>query len=226
MIAKFKKYTELLDASEKRGIKIVMSVNALGAFLDMIGVASIFPFMTVVENPEKIEENSWLKLIYDVFDFQNYSQYLIFLGICVISFTLLSLSYRVLSTYMSMRFVHNTIATMTQRYFNAAVQQNYLWFSNQSNSELNTKILGEVENYASRVLLPIINFISAVMLTFVMLVIIVLSDPKIALIIIAYCTFFFTGIYVLISRHVSIGLRLIWFVGRFHLFQVCLSGCF
>lgn len=203
MIAKFKKYTELLDASEKRGIKIVMSVNALGAFLDMIGVASIFPFMTVVENPEKIEENSWLKLIYDVFDFQNYSQYLIFLGICVISFTLLSLSYRVLSTYMSMRFVHNTIATMTQRYFNAAVQQNYLWFSNQSNSELNTKILGEVENYASRVLLPIINFISAVMLTFVMLVIIVLSDPKIALIIIAYCTFFFTGIYVLISGHVS-----------------------
>lgn len=203
MITKYKKYTELLDASEKRGIKIVMSVNVIGALFDMIGVASIFPFMTVVENPAKIMENIWLKLTYDAFEFQGHSQYLFFLGMCVISFTLLSLSYRLIATYISKRYIHNTISSMTQRFFNTAVQQNYLWFSNQSNSELNMKILGEVENYALRVLSPIINFISAIMLTLVMVVIIVLSDPKIAIMIISYCTLFFAGIYIFVSRYMN-----------------------
>ncbi len=203
MISRFKKYTALLDVREKQGLKIVMTINALGAFIDMVGVASIFPFMTVVENSSKIEELSWLNLIYNIGGFESHSQYLIFLGICVILFTLLSLSFRVVSAYFSMRYVYNTISSMTQRYFNAAIEQNFLWFCKQSNSELNTKILGEVENYAARVLLPIINFVSACILTLVMLTIVVAIDPKIAFIIFACCTFFFTSIYIFVSRHVN-----------------------
>ena len=53
------------------------------AVLDVIGVASIMPFMGVVANPETIESNSYLNFAYNYFNFKNYDDFLYFLGLCV-----------------------------------------------------------------------------------------------------------------------------------------------
>lgn len=203
MIKQFQIFTSLLSHSEKKGLKVVFVINTIGALIDMIGVASIFPFMSVVENKGEIEDIKWLKFIYDSAGFEDQSNFLIFLGIMVIALTLLALSFRVLSSYISMHYIYMTVASMSQRYFNSAITQNYLWFLRHSNSELNTKILGEVENYALRVLLPLIQFIAACILTIVLLALVVIIDAKVAVVIFSSCALFFIFVYFFVSRHLN-----------------------
>ena len=58
----------------------------LMALLDMIGVASIMPFIYVLADPNKIEDNEFLKYFYSFGKFNNREDYLIFLGIVFFAF--------------------------------------------------------------------------------------------------------------------------------------------
>ena len=56
------------------------------ALLDMIGVASILPFMAVVTNPDIIQTNTILNEAFQIsnrFGVENNRQFLFALGICV-----------------------------------------------------------------------------------------------------------------------------------------------
>ena len=49
-----------------------------GTFLYMIGVVSIKPFVYVLSDSSKIQNNPFLKYAYDLGDFRNENQYIIF----------------------------------------------------------------------------------------------------------------------------------------------------
>ena len=51
---KLKKIYELLNPSERMRLGVLMLRVVVMAFLDMLGVASILPFMTVLANPELV----------------------------------------------------------------------------------------------------------------------------------------------------------------------------
>ena len=53
----FKKIIFLLSPKEIRSAKYLLMMILLMALLDMIGVVSILPFMTVLTNPSLIESN-------------------------------------------------------------------------------------------------------------------------------------------------------------------------
>ena len=60
-----KKISSLLNPLEKRRAFLLFLMILVMALLDMIGVASILPFMTVLVNPEIIETNMFLNKLYD-----------------------------------------------------------------------------------------------------------------------------------------------------------------
>ena len=57
MLTNFKKFLELLSSVEKKKLIILMFVILIMALVDMLGVASIMPFMAVLANPELIKIN-------------------------------------------------------------------------------------------------------------------------------------------------------------------------
>ena len=50
----FKKIFSLLDVNEQKRAMFLLLMIMIMALLDMIGVASIFPFMAVLSNPSLI----------------------------------------------------------------------------------------------------------------------------------------------------------------------------
>ena len=59
-----KKILFLLSSQERKHASLLMVMITIMAFLDMIGVASILPFMAVVTNPSIIETNLILNIMY------------------------------------------------------------------------------------------------------------------------------------------------------------------
>ena len=60
----FKKLLILLSPQERKQGGFLLIMIFIMALLDMIGVASILPFMAVLANPEVIETNFILKKIF------------------------------------------------------------------------------------------------------------------------------------------------------------------
>ena len=59
-----KKILYLLTPAERKRSILVLGMILFVAILDMIGVASILPFIAVISNPETIETNIFLNKIY------------------------------------------------------------------------------------------------------------------------------------------------------------------
>ena len=60
MFQNLKKLLYLLTAQERKGSGYLLTMIIIMALLDMMGVASIMPFMAVLTNPQLVETNEVL----------------------------------------------------------------------------------------------------------------------------------------------------------------------
>ena len=59
-----KKLLALLSPAERRRAYLLLGMILVMAFLDVVGVASIMPFMAVLANPAQVQANPWLAAAY------------------------------------------------------------------------------------------------------------------------------------------------------------------
>jgi len=59
-----KKLLDLLTPHERKRTGLLLGMILVMALLDMLGVASIMPFMAVLANPELVQTNSILRAAY------------------------------------------------------------------------------------------------------------------------------------------------------------------
>ena len=79
-----KKLLFLLSAHEKKRAGLLLIMILILSFLDMIGVASIMPFIAVLTNPSLLETNYLLKYMFQVssiFGVENSQEFMFFSGI-------------------------------------------------------------------------------------------------------------------------------------------------
>ena len=76
-----KKFLFLLSPTELKSAGFLLVMITIMALLDMVGVASIIPFMAVLTNPSLIETNMILNKVYlysNIFGIQTNQQFLFY----------------------------------------------------------------------------------------------------------------------------------------------------
>ena len=79
-----KKLLFLLSAHEKKRAGLLLIMILILSFLDMIGVASIMPFIAVLTNPSLVESNFFLKYMFQasgIFGVESAQEFMFFLGV-------------------------------------------------------------------------------------------------------------------------------------------------
>jgi ABC-type bacteriocin/lantibiotic exporter with double-glycine peptidase domain len=113
------------------------------AGLDMLGVASILPFMAVLANPELVQTNAVLNTAFQAasaLGIHTTQQFLFALGVLVFVLLVTSLAFKALTTYAQTRFAlmrENSIGT---RLVDGYLHQPYSWFLNRHSSDLGKTI--------------------------------------------------------------------------------------
>ena len=156
------------------------------AFLDMLGVASIMPFMAVLMNPEIIETNSFLNTLFNflaIFGVENNQQFLFALGIVVFVLLFVSLFFKALTTYAQMRFTYMREYALCRRLVQRYLHQPYEWFLNRNSADLGKTILSEVDQVISKGLNTMMNLIAHTLVSFSIIVLLIFVDPELALIV-------------------------------------------
>jgi ABC-type bacteriocin/lantibiotic exporter with double-glycine peptidase domain len=197
---KFKRLKQLilLLTTEERVevIKLLIMIMAMGVF-DVLGVASVLPFMSVASDPSFIESNQLVMEIYNYLEFDDHKSFVMFSGLCLVTLIIISGIFKLITIYATFRFTFEREHSISLRLLRGYLNQPYSWFLNQHSADLSKSVLADVREVVGRSILTFINVISSGFLAILILSLLLLIDPAIALSAflvfgLVYCVLYFT----------------------------------
>ncbi len=203
----FKKIIYLLNTQERRRAILLLSMILTMALLDMIGVASVLPFMTVISNPEIIETNYILIKLFHfskLFGVENNQQFLFALGVMLLAMLVISLSFKALTVYAQVRFVQMREYSISKRLVEGYLHQPYSWFLNRNSADLGKTILSEVQQVIGSGMTPLMNLTSQAMVSIALIFLLLLTDPMLTLSIIILLGTAYGFIYIFAQKFLSL----------------------
>ena len=104
MIKIYKKVWLLFDREEEKQAKVLLVLMVFMASMEIVGISSIIPFLSVISDKNVINDNGFLKYLYSEFNFTNINSFLIFLGLASMLILLLSTVIKILTYYKLYKF--------------------------------------------------------------------------------------------------------------------------
>lgn len=181
-----KKLFFFFTPKERKQAIFLLLITLVMALMDMLGIASIMPFIAVLANPELVETNYILKTAFQasvIFGVKTINNFLFFLGILVFFMLVVSLIFKALTNYFQANFSQMCECSIGKRLVEVYLQQPYSWFLSRNSADLNKNILSEVEEIIGSGLNPMINFITQIIVVFTLLMLLILVDPLITAIV-------------------------------------------
>ena len=202
----FKKLLFLLSSNERRSAALLLLLILIMALLDMIGVASILPFIAVLISPSLIDTNFILNSMFKftkMLGVENYQQFLFFLGILVLILLMTSLIFKALTIYAQIKFSENRQYSISKRLVESYLRQPYSWFLNQNSSELGKTILSEVSNVVGNGIGQLLEVIAKGAVAIAIIVLLIIVNPKLALVVGFTISFAYGLIYYLLANYLK-----------------------
>ena len=172
-----KKYLFLLTSRERKDAVLLLSMILIMALLDMIGVASILPFVGVLTNPGLVETNFILKAMFQkasLFGVEDTQQFLFALGFLVFFLLIITLIFKSITTYVQVRFVHMRQYSIGKRLVEGYLHQPYTWFLNHHSSDLGKTILSELQNVIGGGLSALLELIAKSMVSIALIILLII----------------------------------------------------
>ena len=181
-----KKLLYLLTSHEKKKAMLLLFMILIMAFLEMIGVASIMPFMAVLTNPDLIQTNSLLNNLFDLsrkIGVETNIQFLFVLGISMFVLLVVSIAFKALTNYVQLSFSFMRQYSLGKRMIEGYLHQPFSWFLNRHSADIGKTLISEVGQVVNKCLNPSLSLIQHILITLAILIILILVNLKIALIV-------------------------------------------
>jgi ABC-type bacteriocin/lantibiotic exporter with double-glycine peptidase domain len=182
----FKKLLFLLTPPERKRAGLLIVAIIIMALLEMLGVASILPFIAVLANPILIETNIVLSAAFQalsMFGVKTNQDFFLALGVLVFVLLVLSLTVKIFTTYVRIHFVQMLEYSVSKRLIEGYLRQPYSWFLARHSADLGKTILSEVNQVISLGISTLIELISGVAVAIALITLLIVFDPKIAFVV-------------------------------------------
>jgi ABC-type multidrug transport system fused ATPase/permease subunit len=197
-----RKLLDLLSPSERKRAGLLMAMMLVMALLDMLGVASILPFIAVLSNPKLVETNPILNWVYQFstnWGVSSPDQFLFFLGYMFFALLVFTLAFKGLTTYAQTRFTLMREYSIGKRLVESYLHQPYSWFINRHSADLGKNILSEVQAVIYNGILPLMTVLAQSAVAIALLGLLLLVDPFLAILVGLVLGIAYGGIMVLMS---------------------------
>ena len=159
----------------------VFSLALVQAVFQVIGATSIFPFLAIAADPDRIRRSHFGTLFLSLFPPMSNWELLITTGVIAIAGVFFSNAINLLSEYARTRYAQNFAHWLRVRLLRRMASQPYTYFLQRNSGELLKKIFTDVINYTVGVLLPLLDTIARALTSVLLLATLFLVQPVIAL---------------------------------------------
>lgn len=175
------KVLDLLTPQERRRAWLLLGMILIMALLDVVGVASIMPFMAVLANPQVVATNTYLAAIYDALGFTATETFMFFLGVMVFVALVLSISFKALTTWSLTHFTQMRNHSLSMRLVAGYLHQPFEWFLSRHSADLGKNVLLEVQQVISGAIIPLMQALAQGAVVVAILALLLAVDSLLAL---------------------------------------------
>ncbi|HZX00051.1 MAG TPA: ABC transporter ATP-binding protein [Trueperaceae bacterium] len=183
-----KKLYQLVSPDERRKFFLLLPAVTIMALLQVVGIASVLPFLALVTDPSVVQTNDMLAWTYDLFGFTSTDSFLVFAGAAVLVLLVLSNAFTAFVEYLLLRFSWRLNHSLSVRLLREYLAKPYVFFLDRNSAGLATNILSEVKQAVRGFVLASLTLISRGAVTLFILGLLVALYPLLALL-----TFGFLG---------------------------------
>ncbi len=172
----------LLSTNQRKRFYILQFLVIVMSVFEILGVASIIPFMALVGDMSQLEQNTFFADIYMQSGIASESQFVFYIGLCVLGLLFISMIISIFTTWGLSMFANKIGTEIADRLYTYYLRQGWLFHASGSSAQLTKKIATETMRVTGAVLVPLMQMNSKVVLSFLMSLSIFFYDPKVALI--------------------------------------------
>tara|TARA_Y200000002_G_scaffold382927_1_gene402093 strand:+ start:622 stop:2418 length:1797 start_codon:yes stop_codon:yes gene_type:complete len=171
----------LLASSQRRGFYVLQILVVITALMEIISIASIIPFMTLVGDMSQLQQDNIISHFYQNSGAASELQFVFFVGIGVLVMFLISSLISMFTLWRLFMFANKTGADIADRLYTHYLRQDWLFHANGSSAQLTKKIATETARVTSGVLMPLMQMNAKIVLAILMSISISIYDPKVAI---------------------------------------------
>ena len=195
----FRQLNSLFNRRE-RGQLVILSVALIvRACVEMVGVGSIAPFMSVVADPSVVQSNDWLRVAYEAFGFTSTTAFLTALGVAVVVVLAVANTFSALALWGMLRFSYGMHHRLSNRLLRGYLAQPYSFFVERNSAGFSKTILTEVMQVIQGVMTPVLNITARSLVVVALVGLLIVLDPMLALVIVLVLGGAYGGLYMLVK---------------------------
>ena len=182
MFKLIKNLFKLLSPNQRKRFYALQFLVVIMSVFEILGVASIIPFMALVGDMSQLEQNTFIAEIYSQSGITSESQFVFWVGLCVLGLLFISMIISIFTIWGLSMFANKIGTEIADRLYTYYLKQGWLFHASGSSAQLTKKIATETMRVTGAVLVPLMQMNSKVILSLLMSISIFLYDPKVALI--------------------------------------------
>ena len=146
------------------------------AGFDLIGVAAILPFLSVLSNPANATEGVAGRL-YAAFDFTDIDSFVAALGIAVFALVVISVCVRAVVYYLTTRFIRATTQQLALDLLAQYLSRDYEFYLGKNSAEIGKNLLAEALYVVNNAVAPAIRLIANGAVIAALLTVLLVIEP-------------------------------------------------
>lgn len=172
-----KKLLLLFNKREKKKFFILFFMMIVAAIFETVGIGLIVPFVGIVTNPDVIQEQFILSYIYNIFNFQSTTAFIIFSVVLLLAVFVLKNLYLLLFNYAQLRVVLNQQVKLSKELFREYLTKPYLFHLQRNTADLLRNVNGEVPKVFQGIIMSGFQLFTEILVIICILILLLVTAP-------------------------------------------------
>jgi len=195
MIEDIRRVLFLLSTKERKQLFGLVIIILITAMFEMFGVASIFPFLSVLSNPDLIRTNAILWWFYEYLAITSDNNYFLLLGGVSFVILLISNGFRALSSYLIIYFSLNKFFSLNKKMMTYYLSQPYSFYLDRNSTDLTNSLVIQINAAIAGVITPWLSIVTSTFLILVVTILLLVANPLITISIFIFMSAFYFLVY-------------------------------
>ena len=177
MVKIFKKMNKLLDAKQKRVMIVIVFLMLIGGVLESLSISVVIPVVSVLLDPNAVENNQLLGAIYHGLHLQNVTQFTVVMLIALIGAFVLKNLFLFLQNVVQLKFVYTNQFATSRRMMINFMKRPYEYYLNADTAVIQRNITSDVNNMYG-LILSVLQLISEGVVFTCLVAVLLVVDAK------------------------------------------------
>ena len=177
-----KKLFSLLTQSQRKRFYVLQILVVLMAIIEIIGVASVIPFMALVGDMSQLQQDTIIARVFQSSGITSELQFVFFLGVGVLIMLFVSAMFSMFTTWRLSMYASSVGSEITDKLYTHYLKQDWLFHATGSSAQLTKKIAIEALRVTNGIIMPLMQMNARIVLALFMSLTIFFYDPKVAII--------------------------------------------